>query len=207
MFARGGRASVPRMSPLRRSRGAPCGSLALATALIVAVAATLTGCGGSPAGPRPRPSGRVAVPTPDLCEKLDRKLVERVLGGDVESCESTPRPPIEYRVTFGGKPEKTPDGRSAAARVTVTYWLRYHPKTGYDGWQSMNSTDDKRRVKLLSVGQDAVYDYGVPSLAAVTEDVIVSVAPEPATPGGRPGGDKLPERLTDIAAEAIAQAG
>lgn len=190
------------MGTLRRSRGA-----ALATAVLVAGSgAALTGCGTATGNPERRDSGRAAVPTPDLCRQLDRDLIRPVIHGKAKTCENKTEPPDKYLVRFTGE-SKPPGGKAGTGSVTVTYLLRSDPKTGHDRWNSISWTNNQRRVKLLSIGDDAVFDYAGPGLAVLKGDLIVIVSRQLSAAPEAAAEKDLPSHMTDIAAKALAQTG
>jgi hypothetical protein len=177
---------------------------ALTMGLAATLVATLAGCGGPAAQGSGTTRGRTAVPKPDLCEKLDRDLVDDALGGKAEDCATESRPPDEYLTRFSGT-GKAPGQKKAEARVAVAYRLRYEPRTGADRWERLGGQQGDKRVKLLSVGDDAVFDYrggAWPDLAVLKGDLIVLI-----THDGPASGEELPGLLTALAEGVLAQTG
>lgn len=176
----------------------------LAAALATALAATLAGCGGPSAQGSAPARGRATVPKPDLCQKLDRDLVDDALGGEAGDCATESRPPDEYLTRFSGT-GKAPGQKKAKAGILVAYRLRYEPRTGADRWERLGDQQGDNRVKLLSVGEDAIFDYrggAWPDLAVLKGDLIVLI-----THDGPSSREELPGLLTALAEGVLAQSG
>jgi hypothetical protein len=194
--------------------------IAVASFALAVFAATLTGCGGPRHGGATRPGG-ATLPAPDLCTTMDRELIDTAIAGKVDDCESTTKQPHEHRVRFTGtssKDRNATEGRggkgageslrrkaagSGRREVSVAYRLRMDPRTGVDRWATLGRVEGQR-VEMLSVGEEAVFDYAAesgPDLAVLKDALIVLIthsAPEPD--------EQLPDHLSAIAADAIKQA-
>lgn len=174
----------------------------MAVPLLAATTAVVTGCSLLPGQGAAPSAARTAVPTPDLCAKLDRALVNDAMRGKVEKCETTSKSPDEHVVRFVGK-GKAPGSKRTKATITVAFRLRHEPKTGEDRWARLGSQQGDKRVKLLSVGDDAVFDYRGgewPDLALVKDDLIILITHE-----GPAIRSELPGLLTPLAEAVLAQ--
>jgi hypothetical protein len=162
-------------------------------ALIVALPACTPR--NDPAPPRP-----VAVPRPDLCKVLDRKIVSTALLGKVRGCEPDNGTDY-YAVQFTG--DDVVKHHKTAASLTVAYSARYEAKTGLDRWAAYAEPHGSR-VSMIGIGDAAVFDAKAapaPQLMVVQKGLIVTVALQ-TTQIAVPQ-DLLPDHLLDVARIAL----
>ncbi|ROO83295.1 hypothetical protein EDD29_0791 [Actinocorallia herbida] len=125
----------------------------------------VAGCGGY------TPTGRLdaaPLPTPDICAGLPPDLVKATLGAAPSACDSGTEGGTHGARFTAGK------GANAVVLV-VSYLSRYDVDTGLDLWQVYGYVEQKR-VSLIGVGEDGVYDPETGIASAVEAQFIVRVA-------------------------------
>ncbi len=129
----------------------------------------LAGCRSDP----PAQAQTTPVPRVDLCQALDRTLVQAALSGKITGCWSGGNAEDGYDTEFTGTAALGP-GRTAPATLTVAYTRRYNPRTGIDQWASVGFAQGTR-VTLIGLGDQAVFDPAKAQLMAVQGGVFISI--------------------------------
>ncbi|RAY12361.1 hypothetical protein DPM19_24735 [Actinomadura craniellae] len=182
------------MGPWHRTTGS---LLALICVLIPSA-----GCfSGTPGAAPVTPGARRTPPAPDLCAKIDQKVVTAALRGKADRCAGAPGKSV-FTVTFTGT------ARLSAERIpavlTVSYALRRDPESGEDLWRIAGGTGGDR-VTLFGVGDDAVFNARAepqPQLVTVKGDLMVAVGLDFTGRDVPQAG--LPDRLMEVARQALA---
>jgi hypothetical protein len=165
------------------------------TITLAAVAAVgLTGCNREPSEAATAPK----LPHPDLCQTLDRKLVETALLGKVTACEDAGTGKDGYSTQFTSALNAHP------AYLLISYAERIDLRSGDDRWAE--EPIHGSRVALLGIGDQASFNpKATPGaqLMVLKGDRVLSVglqitdAPVPQ--------DQLPDHLMDVAGEVLTQ--
>jgi hypothetical protein len=173
-------------------------SLVPAITLAAVALLGLTGC-----DPEPSQAASVRLPRLDLCQTLDRTVVETALLGKVTGCRTGGDAEHGYgtqftaTVTLGG-------GRQATATLTVAYAQRMDLRAGDDRWADASAQGD--RVALIGVGDQAAFDAKAapnPQLVVRKDDRVLSVGL--ALAGADVPQDQLPDHLLAVADQLLDQ--
>jgi hypothetical protein len=173
--------------------------MATATTLAAVSMLGLTGCDPEPSQAATAPK----LPRLELCQTLDRTIVEAALLGKVTGCQTGGDAAHGYGTQFTAT-AALGGGRKATATLTVAYALRLDLRAGDDRWEDASAQGD--RVALIGVGDQAAFDAKAtpnPQLVVLKGDRVLSVGL--ALAGADVPQDQLPDHLIAVADQLLDQ--
>ena len=172
-------------------------NLAYAGILATFAALSVTGCNREPSVS----AGAPKLPQLDLCQTLDRGVVETALLGKVDGCQMSGSGQSGYVAQFTGTVKGSP------ATLTISYAERVDLKSGDDRWQDV--TLQGKRVPLIGIGDEAAFDGNAapaPQLGVLSGSRVVTVALLLGPTGGQAvPQDSLADHLLGVANGVLAQ--
>lgn len=171
-------------------------SVACAGALATLAALGLTGCNREPSAAAAAPK----LAHPDLCQTLDRVVVEAALLGKVAGCQMGASGQYGYTAEFTSTVNGSP------ATLMIFYGERIDLRSGDDRWQDV--TLQGKRVPLIGVGDEAAFDGNAapdPQLGVLSGDRVVTVGLLLGPTGRQPiPQDGLADHLLSVADGVLA---
>jgi hypothetical protein len=137
----------------------------------------------------------------DLCQALDKTLVQTALLGKIAGCHAAGDADDGYLTEFTGT-AALGHGKTAPATLTVAYGRRYDPKTGIDQWASVGFAKGSR-VALIGLGDQAVFDPERAQLMAVEGGLFISISL--ALTGAKAPQDGLDDHFMDLGGDLLAK--